>query len=285
MKQLIKNKSFALDILIIFLGTLIASLGINLFLSHAQLLSGGATGIALIIEYISGFPSGISLFFLNIPLFILSYKKLDRSFTMYSAVGMISLSISLMITKPLASLININDILLYCLYGGALCGLGYGLIFAKNGSVGGSDIIAMIIRKKNSNFNIGSIGFAINILIVILGAIIFGVPRALYTLISMCVQSIVLDKVLKGFSTKKLMLILTDKEDEIIDFVMSDLHLSVTSLKSTGEFTHENRKMLYCVVSARQMISLKNEILKRDPTAFFNILDISEVKGGGFKNI
>lgn len=285
MKQLIKNKSFALDILIIFLGTLIASLGINLFLSHAQLLSGGATGIALIIEYISGFPSGISLFFLNIPLFILSYKKLDRSFTIYSAVGMLSLSISLMITKPLSSLIDINDILLYCLYGGALCGLGYGLIFARNGSVGGSDIIAMIIRKKNSNLNIGSIGFAINILIVILGAIIFGIPRALYTLISMCVQSIVLDKVLKGFSTKKLMLILTDKEDEIIDFVMSDLHLTVTSLKSTGEFTHENRKMLYCVVTARQMISLKNEILKRDPQAFFNILDISEVKGGGFKNI
>lgn len=285
MKDLIKNRSFLLDISIIFLGTLIASLGINLFLSHAQLLSGGATGIALIIEYISGFPSGITLFFLNIPLFILSYKKLDRYFTLYSAIGMLSLSVSLMITKPLSSLININDILLYCLYGGALCGLGYGLIFLRNGSVGGSDIIAMIIRKKNSNFNIGTIGFAINILIVILGAIIFGMPRALYTLISMCVQSIVLDKVIKGFSTKKLMLILTDEEDKIIDFIMSDLHLSVTSLKSTGEFTHENRKMLYCVVTSRQMIALKNEILKKDPKAFFNILDIAEVKGGGFKNI
>lgn len=285
MKELIKNRSFLLDISIIFLGTLIASLGINLFLSHAKLLSGGATGIALIIEYISGFPSGITLFFLNIPLFILSYKKLDRYFTLYSAIGMLSLSVSLMITKPLSSLININDILLYCLYGGALCGLGYGLIFLRNGSVGGSDIIAMIIRKKNSNFNIGTIGFAINILIVILGAIIFGMPRALYTLISMCVQSIVLDKVIKGFSTKKLMLILTDEEDKIIDFIMSNLHLSVTSLKSTGEFTHENRKMLYCVVTSRQMIALKNEILKKDPRAFFNILDIAEVKGGGFKNI
>ncbi|GAA0684956.1 MULTISPECIES: YitT family protein [Clostridium] len=285
MKDLIKNRSFLLDISIIFLGTLIASLGINLFLSHAQLLSGGATGIALIIEYISGFPSGISLFFLNIPLFVLSYKKLDRYFTLYSAIGMLSLSVSLMITKPLSSLININDILLYCLYGGALCGLGYGLIFLRNGSVGGSDIIAMIIRKKNSNFNIGTIGFGINILIVILGAIIFGMPRALYTLISMCIQSIVLDKVIKGFSTKKLMLILTDEEDKIIDFIMSDLHLSVTSLKSTGEFTHENRKMLYCVVTSRQMIALKNEILKKDPKAFFNILDIAEVKGGGFKNI
>ena len=110
-------------------------------------------------------------------------------------------------------------------------------------------------------------------------------PRALYTLISMCIQSIVLDKVIKGFSTKKLMLILTDEEDKIIDFIMSDLHLSVTSLKSTGEFTHENRKMLYCVVTSRQMIALKNEILKKDPKAFFNILDIAEVKGGGFKNI
>lgn len=285
MKQLTKSKKFLLDIPIIFLGTLIVSLGINLFLSHAQLLSGGATGIALIIEYLTGLPSGFTLFLLNIPLFILSYRKLNRNFTLYSAIGMVALSASLIITRPLSAFINVNDILLYCIYGGALCGLGYGIIFLRDGSAGGSDIIAMLIRKKNSNFNIGAIGFGINFIIVLVGAIIFGIPRALYTLISMCIQGIVLDQVIKGFSSKKLMLILTDKEEEIIDFVMSDLHLSVTSLRSTGEFTHENRKMLYCVVTARQMIALKNEILKKDPHAFFNILDISEVKGGGFKNI
>lgn len=285
MKQLTKNRKFLLDIAIIFLGTLIASLGINLFLSHAQLLSGGATGIALIIEYLTDLPSGFTLFFLNIPLFILSYRKLNRNFTIYSAIGMVSLSTSLIITRPLSVFINVNDILLYCIYGGALCGLGYGIIFLRDGSVGGSDIIAMLIRKKNSNLNIGTIGFGINFFIVILGAIIFGIPRALYTLISMFIQGIVLDQVIKGFSSKKLMLILTNKEEEIIDFVMSELHISVTSIISTGEFTHENRKMLYCVVTARQMIALKNEILKKDPKAFFNILDISEVKGGGFKNI
>ncbi|MBW6410419.1 YitT family protein [Clostridium weizhouense] len=285
MNKILKYKMTIIDTLVIFLGCFIASLGVNLFLSHAKLLSGGATGIALILQYTIGLPAGIVVFIINIPLLLLSYKKLNREFTLLTAIGMLSLSLSLMLTKPLTNIIYVNDILLYCIYGGVLSGIGYGLVFLRNGSTGGTDVITMLIRKKYSNFNIGSLGFLLNCLIIIAGAIIFGLPQALYTLISLFTQGIVLDKVLKGFSSKKLLLILTKKEQEIINYVIKDLHRGVTSLVAEGEYTHDRKKMLYCIVTSRQMVELKNCVYSIDPTAFITIVDISEVKGKGFKNI
>lgn len=282
-----KYKTNIIDILLMFLGCIIASLGVNVFLSHAQLLSGGATGVGLLIEYITNIPAGITVFLMNIPLLIVSFKKLSRSFTIYTTIGMLSLSISLMITKPIASIINIDglDMLLYCIYGGVMCGIGYGLVFSRNGSTGGTDIITMLIRKRYSNFNIGSLGFSLNFIIIIIGAFIFGLPQALYTLISLFIQSLVLDKMLKGFSSKKLLLILTNKEEAVIDYVIKDLHRGVTSLFAEGEYTHDKKKMLYCIVTARQMVELKNAVHHIDPTSFITIVDISEVRGRGFMNI
>jgi uncharacterized membrane-anchored protein YitT (DUF2179 family) len=281
-----KLKKNIIDILFIFSGCMIASLGVNLFLSHAKLLSGGATGVALILEYTVRIPAGIVILIINIPLIILSYKKLDKSFTIYTTIGMLCLSASLMITKPLTNLINLeSDILIFCIYGGVLCGIGYGFVFLRSGSTGGIDVITMLIRKKYSNFNIGSLGFSINLIIVIIGAIIFGIPQALYTLISLSIQSIVLDKMLKGFSSKKLLLILTRKEKEIIEYVIKDLNRGITSLFAEGEYTHDKKKMLYCIVSSHQMIKLKTAVQNIDPGAFITIVDISEVRGKGFFNI
>lgn len=280
-----RHSNFILDMILIFIGCFIASIGVNLFLTHAHLLSGGATGIGLIIEYLTGFQAGFTVFLVNIPLFILSYKKLSHRFTLYSAVGMTSLSLSLIITRPFSALIDVNDILLYCLYGGSLCGIGYGIVFLRSGSTGGTDIITMLIRKKYSNFNIGTVSMLLNAIIVIVGAFFLGVPKALYTLISIFTQSIVLDRVLKGFSSKKLMLILTDKEDEIINYIIKDLHRGVTTLQARGEFTDSNKRMLYCLVTVPQMIELKAKILAIDPMTFISILDVSEVKGRGFTNL
>ena len=282
-----KYKANILDVVIIFIGCIIASLGVNIFLSHAQLLSGGATGIGLLLEYTLNIPTGITIFLINIPLLLVSYKKLNKSFTIYTTIGMLCLSFSLMMTKPLASYVSIDglDILLYCIYGGVLCGIGYGLVFSRNGSTGGTDIITMLIRKKDSNFNIGTLSFSLNIIIILTGAYIFGLPQALYTFISLFIQSFVLDRMLLGFNSKKLLLILTKKEEDIINYVIQDLHRGVTSLVAEGEYTHDRKKMLYCIVTSRQMIELKNAVQSIDPSAFITIVDISEVRGKGFMNI
>lgn len=280
-----QNKTVILDFTIIFLGCLVASLGVNLFLTNAKLLSGGATGVALILEYTVNIPSGVTVFLINLPLFLLSYKRLNKRFTLYSAIGMISLSVSLIITKPLSTLIAIDDFLLYCIYGGVLCGIGYGLVFLRNGSTGGVDIITMVIRKKYSNFEIGKVSFLINCIIVFIGALIFGLPKALYTLISIFLQGIIVDRVLNGFNSKKLLLILTEKEEEMINYIIKDMHRGVTSLIAEGEYTHSRKKMLYCAVTSSQMIHVKLKLLKIDPKAFITIIDVSEVNGKGFQHI
>ncbi|OOM82490.1 hypothetical protein CLPUN_01920 [Clostridium puniceum] len=282
-----KFKSNIIDALLIFLGCTISSLGVNIFLSHAKLLSGGVTGIGLLLEYTFGIPVGVAVFFLNIPLLLIGARKLNKSFIIYTTLGMLSLSFSLIITKPLAHLVSLDnlDLLLYCIYGGVLCGIGYGLVFLRHGSTGGTDIITMLIRKKYSNFNIGGLGFSLNLIIILIGAIISGIPEALYTLVSLFIQSIVLDKVLKGFSSKKLLLILTVKEKEIIHYVINDLNRGITSLLAEGEYTHDKKKMLYCIVTSRQMVELKTNIHSIDPGAFITIVDASEVRGKGFINI
>ena len=274
MKYLIKSKNFYVDILVIIIGSFISSLGVNLFLSNAKLLSGGVTGIALILQYLWEVPSGITVFLLNIPLFFVSYKYLNKRFTIYTAIGMLSFSTALMITKPLSTLVQVDDMLLYCIYGGVLSGIGSGLIFYRNGSTGGTDIITMVIRKKYSNFDIGQVGFAFNLIIVTVSIFIFGLPRALYTLISMFITSTILDKVLNGFTSKKLLLILTEKED--------DMNRGITALMAEGGYTRDKKRLLYVAVTTSQMISLKTKILRVDPKAFITIIDVSEVKGKGF---
>ena len=112
MKDLFKSKSFYVDVVVIIIGCFISSLGVNLFLSNAGLLSGGVTGIGLILQYLWNIPSGITVFILNIPLFLVSYKFLSKRFTIYTAIGMISFSTALMITKPLSSLVQVDDTLL-----------------------------------------------------------------------------------------------------------------------------------------------------------------------------
>ena len=118
------NKSIIKNIFLILVGSLISSLAINLFISKAKLLSGGASGISLIIQYLFDFPAGYSVLLINIPLLILSYKFLNKRFTILTFIGTISFSLFLILTSPLKGLIDTNDTLLLCLYGGALNGIG-----------------------------------------------------------------------------------------------------------------------------------------------------------------
>lgn len=279
------NNHMIIDFILITLGCFIASAGVNIFLVNAELLSGGVTGIALILQYLFNIPSGISTFLINIPLIILSYKLLSKRFTIYTTIGMSASSLFLVLTNNIPDFFKLDDTLLYCIYGGVLCGLGYGLVFSRNGSTGGIDIVSMILRKRNSNLEIGKLGFTFNIFIILLAAIIFNPSKALYTLIFIYIQATVLDKVISGFNSKKLLLILTEKEEEIIKYVIKDMNRGVTSLIAEGEYTHNFKKMLYVAVTSPQMVRLKRKILMIDPAAFITIIDVSEVNGKGFYGI
>lgn len=274
------------NIFFIILGSLISAIGINTFIVNASLLSGGVSGLALILEYTLDIPTGYSVMLINLPLLYLSYKKMDTKFTINTIIGSVSLSIMLILTRPLQKAVVLDDILLLCIYGGILNGIGVGLSFSNQGSTGGLDIVSSVTKKKYENFDIGKISFAFNFLIVVAGAFIFNIKIALYTLVSMYLTATMIDKVVKGFDNKeKLIFIITEKEVEVSKWIMDALGRGVTFLNGEGAYTSKEKKVLYCVVSLSQLPELKHMVKEIDNHAFISILDVSEVQGKGFKKI
>lgn len=270
----------------IILGSLISAIGINTFIVNANLLGGGVSGLALILEYTMNIPTGYSVFIINLPLLYLSYKKMDIRFTVNTIIGSMSLSIMLILTRPLQQAVVLDDILLLCIYGGILNGIGVGLSFSNQGSTGGLDIVSSVIKKNHENFDIGKISFSFNVLIVIAGFFIFDIKIALYTLVSMYLTATMIDKVVKGFDKKeKLIFIITEKEDEVSKWIMDALGRGVTFLNGEGAYTAKSKRVLYCVVSLSQLPQLKQMVKEIDNSAFISILDVSEVQGKGFKKI
>lgn len=278
-------KKYLKNIIPILLGSLMSSIAINMFIANANLLSGGVSGIALIIQYIFKIPSGYIFMLLNIPLLLISFKKLNIKFTLYTLIGTLSISIFLIITNPLKGILHLKDTLLFCIYGGVLNGLGLGIVFSNHGSTGGLDIISVIVKKKYENFDIGAISFSVNIVIVSIGAVFFGLSSALYTLVSMYITSYVMDKVIKGFGKRKLILIITEKETEVSSSIMKNLGRGVTFLYGEGAYTKIQKKILYCAVSLSQLPQLKQLVREIDENAFISILDAAEVEGKGFPSV
>lgn len=279
----IVTRQNTVNILYTILGCFITAIGINMFLVNAHLLSGGVSGIALILQYTLKFPAGISFLVINIPLLLLSYKIMGKRFTAMTMIGTIAFSIAIDITTPFQNILKLKDTILLCVYGGVLTGLGTGIVLSNYGSTGGLDIVSAIIKKKYENFEFSTTSFVINMIIVCIGAIFFGIYSALYTLFSIYISSLVVDKVLKGFSRQKLVMIITNEEKKISDSIMHNLKRGVTFLYGEGAYTSKKRMVIYCVVSLRQLPVLKNVVTQIDKNSFISVIDISEVQGEGFK--
>ncbi|WP_139905830.1 YitT family protein [Clostridium thermarum] len=276
-----KKTVYAKRAIIILLSSLLFSISINLFLAPNKFLSGGVSGIALILQYVTGISAGYSVILINIPLLILSLKKLDKEFTFLTALGIVSQSVFLILTKGISKYYQTNDLLLVSICAGVINGFALGNIFKCHGSLGGTDIITMIVRRK-ANFNLGKASFAINLVIVSIGSLIFGVEKGIYTLIAMYINSSVIDQVIKGFNKKNLVFIVTSKEELIIDRITHDLRRSATILKGKGAYSKMEKTVIYCVVATSQIPRIKQIVEKTDGGAFMSILDASQVQGRGF---
>jgi uncharacterized membrane-anchored protein YitT (DUF2179 family) len=266
-------------------GSLISAVSINEFMIPHHLLSGGVGGVALILQYITGFSAGALILIMNIPIFLFGIKTIDKDFIIYSVIGTFSMSVFLILLKDVTifNRLVVDDIMLASIFGGVAHGLGAGIVFKNRGSMGGSDIIAVVVKRKRS-INIGTISFLINLVIVYISSFLFGMKPAMYTLISMYISSRVLDKVQEGFDRKKSVMIITEKEEEVAQAIITTLHRGVTYLYGEGAYTLNQRRILYCIVTTKQIAKVKHIVNIIDPKAFFTINDTSEVMGKGFKS-
>lgn len=272
---------YILMIIMIILGAVIGGISFNVFLMPHKLLSGGVSGIALILNYLFGFNPGVLLFLFNIPIFIAGYKFVDKEFILLSLVGMTAFSVSIDTFSFLKNVVYIDDTLLSCLYGGVLNGVGMGIVFRNRASQGGIDIVAVIVKKYFS-MNLGSTSLLINFIIVGIASLFFGLKLAMYTLVSMYVSSAVLDKVQQGFGSSKSVMIITDKEQEVADAIMQTLDRGVTYLEGEGAYTGNKKRVIYCIVTLNQLAKLKQIVKETDSGAFMAVSDTSEVLGHGF---
>ncbi|SEN20866.1 Uncharacterized membrane-anchored protein YitT, contains DUF161 and DUF2179 domains [Peptostreptococcus russellii] len=265
------------------LGLVISSIGVNGFLRQAHLLSGGVTGFATAINYLTGLNVGLMTFILNIPIFVLGFIYLKKDFCILSLINMVIYSLILGLTQDIGHFIPVDDKFLQTIYGGFMNGLGIGLVFRARASTGGTDIIAAILKIKK-NLEVKNTSFAANVVVVLCGSMIFGLDLGLYTLIGFYVSSLALGFIKDAMNYQKALIIISNKPKEIADDIMKELIRGVTFLHAEGAYTGESKKLIYTIVSSNEIPKIKEIAFKHDPKAFVTINEVNEVKGRGFKS-
>lgn len=276
------NKKNILRILKIIMGSLIYSIGVNIFIIPHKFLSGGVAGIAIILQYVTKVSSGYWVILINIPIFLIGIRIIDKEFGFYSFIGMVSMSVSLILTRNLNVYYHMPDLLISSLCGGLLTGIGAGLIFINRASQGGTDILAVIIKKKYG-LPIGKIAFMINVVIVSLGVYIGSLQIAVYTLIEMYMNSVVVDKLIQGVDREKMVLIVSQNSDAIKQVIIGKIGRGVTFLYGEGAYTGNKKKVIYCILTSREIQQAKNLIENIDESAILTVIGTEEVRGNGFR--
>jgi len=263
----------------ILIGSLITAVAVNGFLIPYKILSGGVTGIAILIHYFFHLSPGLLIFLLNIPIFLLGARYISKRFTSLSLIGMLSFAFFLPLTKGLV--FPVQDLILAAVFGGILSGLGMGIVFRKRGSLGGTDIIAVIFNKYSS-MSIGTILLSFNGVILLLSAFYFNLQLALYTMITMYVSARVVDFVQDGLNYRKNVMIISDRAEEIASRILVKLSRGVTFLHGEGAYTHRQKEIIYCIIKTMELPKLKELVTQVDPRAFMAVSDTKEVLGQGF---
>lgn len=275
--------------LLILLGTFFIIVSINVFFSPNRIITGGFTGIAIIIQEVTqpliagGIPKGISNFVLNLPLFAVAYAVLGRDYFWRAFFTNVVFSIGLEVFTFLPT--YQGDFLLAALYGGIFDGVGVGLVLRGLSGTGGVDLLGAIIHRLKPHLPVSGIMFVCNAVIILTGFFVFGAERTMYGILAVFVISKVVDMVLEGLSFSKAAFIISEKNMEIAKEIMQRQNRGVTGLNGVGMYTGKEKQVLLCVFRQKEIAMMKNIIRQVDPKAFLILTDVKDVLGNGFKSL
>lgn len=277
-------RKLAIDILVDIFACGIAATGVYNFASAANFPLTGFTGIAMIINRLTNLPMGALLVALNIPVALICYKILGRRYFFNSLKSMAILSLMLDLVVPHFPVFT-GEKLLAAIAAGTLAGIGYGLIYTRGSSTGGTDFITLSIKSKKPYISIGRIAFIIDSFIVLIGTLIVSknVEGLIYGLIISFIASTVVDKIMYGLSAGKMTLIVTDKAQEVAEVINSTASRGATFLRAQGSYSELEKNVVMCASNNKQMYLIRDAVKEVDPKAFMIILDSSEVMGKGFE--
>lgn len=278
-------REYVVKYALVALGSALFAAGFQFFLYPNSIIVGGVSGIAMIINYLVGLPVGIMTIVLNIPLFIIAWKHFGGKFIISSLVGML-LSSVLVDIMAVINYSPTDDMLLACLIGGAIKGLGLGLIYYAGATTGGTDIIAKFVRLRFPYINFGTIVLLTDAVIIIAFAAIFDrVEAAMYAVIAMFVVSKVIDLVLYGIDNSSVCYIISENSEQLVKDITDKLHRGVTILSGEGAYSHKDKQVLLCVIKRTQIADIRKIIRNIDENAFFIVSDAKNVFGKGFGDI
>ena len=259
---------------IIVIGSLIVAFAFNFFLVPYGILSSGISGIAILVGLVTPFNTGLLNLLFNLPLVVLGYFKLGKNITINTMICVVSLSVFLY----LLPVVQVTDnILLSTVFGGALGGIGVGLILKFAGTSGGLDIIAIMISRI-SNVSIGLLLTAMNGVIVLISGAVFNWDIALYTLLSIYLTGKMIDTIFTNH-VKLTMQIVTTKGDLISDDLLHSIYRGITITEGFGGYTQEKKQIIMMVVTRYETLQIKKIVRKHDEHAFINIFETVEVDG------
>ncbi len=274
-----------LDYLIITVGVFILSLGLTLFLIPHKIAAGGVSGIGIILYYLFGINVGYTIFVLNLILFVLAFRILGRSFgfkTIYATLAY-SAFVSVL-TKVLPPQGVTNDMILNVLFGCFLSGTGMAIVFSREASTGGTDIIAMIL-KKLTNLDVSWGLLIVDFTITLFAGVFFGSEVGMYALLGVIINTFTIDTVLEGVTTSIQVMIISERYEKIKERILKEVRRGATILHGEGAYTGKERKIILTVLKRKEFVKVKSIVKEIDPDAFLLVSHVREVLGEGFKPI
>ncbi|WP_312369333.1 YitT family protein [Lachnoclostridium sp.] len=274
------------DICFLILGSFLISIAINWVFEPMGMVTGGVTGLAIVIKELTfrafgtGLPIWLTNTILNVPLFIAGYFILGKRFIGKTLLGAAALTVFIYLI-PTQNLFE-NDFLLAAIFGGAICGTGMGFVLSTMTTTGGTDLLAMLIHAKIKHITVPMILMIVDASVIIFGIFVFGIHTALYAIIAIYIAAKVSDGILEGLKFAKIAYIISDKYEEIAHDILHVLDHGVTGLSATGMYSNKDKKMLFCVVAKKEMVGVLDLVSKKDPKAFVIVSDVREVMGEGF---
>ena len=284
--RIMNSRPWYVDYLFIFMGTGIMALAIQCIFEPIGLVTGGFSGIAIIIRKMTagivegGVPLWLTNPALNVPVFIAALIIKGRKFLGRTVIGTVLLSFWLYVI-PQVDLTQ-GDYMLSAVFGGVITGIGIGFVLLAKATTGGTDMVSALIQKYVRHYSVVQILQVIDGMVVLAGLYVFGLKPALYAIVAIFITSKVSDALMEGMKYSKAAFIITDCYKEIADAIMTQLDRGLTGLDATGMYSGDKKTVLYCVVAKKEIVELKDIVAKIDPKAFVIVTDAREVFGEGF---
>lgn len=273
------------DSALLLVGAVVYGLGTHAFVAQANIAPGGASGLALMVNYLFGLPIGTMTLVLNLPLLVLAWFYLSRRFAVTTAIVTTLCSLILdMVIAPFCP-VYAGDRLLCSLYGGVLVGLGMAFIFMAGSTTGGTDILGYLLQKKRPHISIGRALMIVDGFVLAVSIFVFSdIEAALFGLISLYAQTKVIDGIIYGGDVGSMATIVTSNPDEIAAKVIYELDRSATLVPAKGAYSKQDVSVLLCTVRKQQFSKLKKIVYEADANAFVMVTETTEVFGLGFKD-